>query len=215
MHITLHDAAIGSGLAAAVPALSLDLWPGAPSVVRVETAERPMLVSLLIAGRLRAESGAVLVDGENNPDRLRRSTALVDTPVAAEPSPGVPLRSVIAEDFSFAGRRASAREINGFLLEHGLLSYADLAVRSLPPAHRVRLFAELAVLRPGVRAVVVTSPERHGGEPTDWYAALDEIAQRGLTVVIVTDAATADRLIELGARPAAAPAEPTMIEDAA
>jgi tryptophan synthase alpha chain len=56
----------------------------------------------------------------------------------------------------------------------------------------------------GIDALIITSPERHGGEPAQWYAALAALAERGVTVVIVTDAATADLLVALGARDALA-----------
>ena len=221
MYITLNEASIGTGLGAAVPPLSLWIGPGAPSVVRVETAERPMLVSLLIGGRLRPEHGRVLVDGNADLDVLRRRSALVDTPVVAEPNPGATLASVVAEEFVFASRRASRSSVLRFLQEHDLAEYAKVPARALPPAVRVRLLCELALLRPGVEALVLTSPERHGGEPELWYAALEAIAERGVTVVVVTDALTADALAGLGARDATVeppqpettdPAEPLSLE---
>ena len=198
MLITLSGAAIGSGLAAAVPPLTLAAGPGV-SVVAVETAERPMLVSMLLGGRLRAEYGGVLVDGVDDPDELRRRAALVDTPVVAEPTAGLGLSTVVAEELSFAGLPAPRGEVRAFLERHELFGYAKVAVRSLPPADRVRLFCELALLRPGIEALIVTSPERHGGEPAAWFAALDAIGARGVTVVIVTDAVTAHTLTTLGA----------------
>jgi len=198
MLITLDGATIGSGLGAAVPALTLAAEPGV-SFVAVETAERPLLVSMLLGGRLRADTGSVLADGVDDPDAMRRRTALVDTPVVAEPTAGVSLMSVVAEEFSFAGRAVSRGALRAFLEEHELLGYAKVPVRSLPPADRVRLFCELALLRPGIDCLVVTSPERHGGEPAAWYPALATIASRGVTVIVVTDAVTADTLAALGA----------------
>ncbi|CAN5157891.1 hypothetical protein BH11ACT4_BH11ACT4_07140 [soil metagenome] len=200
MELTLDRAAIGTGLAAPVPPLTLSAGPGLPSFVTVETAERPLLVSMLAGGRLHPDSGAVLIDGAADSDALRLATALVDTPVVAEPSPGVSLMGVVAEEFSFAGLPSSRGRVRAFLAEHGLAEYSRLPVRALPAADRVRLFCELALLRSGIGALVVTSPERHGGEPAEWFAALDGIAARGVTVLIVTDAATADALTGLGAR---------------
>lgn len=216
MEIALDAAQIGTGLGAAVPPLTLWMASGVPSFVLVETAERPTLVSLLIGGRLRPDAGAVRVDGASDAAALRRRTALVDTPVVAEPTPGVSLAGVVAEEFVFAGRSGSRAAVRDFLASHDLLGYAKVAVRSLPPANRVRLFSELALLRDGVESLVVTSPERHGGEPGDWYPALAAIAERGITVAIVTDAATADQLAILGARDATdipVPPEPEAIEE--
>jgi len=185
MRITLTDAAIGSGLGAPVPPLTLDAGPGV-TFLAVETAERPLLVSMLLGGRLRPDSGTVMTDSAK--------VALVDTPVVAEPVPGVSLMSVVAEEFSFAGRPVSRGAVRAFLEQHELLGYAKVPVRALPPADRVRLFSELALLRDGVEALVVTSPERHGGDPAAWLPTLTAIGERGITVIVVTDLPTAELL---------------------
>ncbi|HEY8914382.1 hypothetical protein [Lacisediminihabitans sp.] len=200
MLVALDQAAIGSGLGAAVPPLSLSVAPGVPNAIPVESDERPMLVSMLLTGRIRPDSGRALVHGADHPDRLRRGSALVDTPVVAEPGADISLTTIVAEELAFASAPSSRRAARRFLTDHGLLDYAKLPVRALPSAARIRVFSELAVLRPGVAAIVVTSPERHGGEPSGWYGPLAEIAARGVTVSIVTDQATADILFRLGAR---------------
>jgi hypothetical protein len=114
---------------------------------------------------------------------------------------------VVAEEFSFSDRPTSAKAVREFLETHGLADYAKLPLRALPPIDRVRLFSELALLRPGVGALVVTSPERHGADPAGWYSELTAIASRGVAVVIVTDNTTRDILISLGARDAYAALE--------
>ena len=210
MLIALESAAIGHGLAASVPPLTMTVTDGAPTVLAVETAERPMLVSLLLGGRIRPDAGRVTIDGRDDLDELRTRTALVDTPVVAEPTAGLSLASIVAEEFAFAGHPSSRREVRHYLKRLDLFDYAAVAVRSLPPLHRTRLFSELALLRPGVDALIVTSPERHGGDPAVWYDTLAEIAARGVAIVIVTDAATRGILLSYGARDALEPlpAEP-------
>lgn len=203
--ISLEGAAVGSGLGAAVPPLSLVVTPGIPTAIAVQSDERPLLVSMLLGGRLKPESGRVLVDGLDDIDELRSRTALVDTPVVAEPTASVSLATVLAEEFSFASLTTSGGAIRRFLEQHGLADYEKLPVRALPAVDRVRLFSELAVLRAGVDSIVITSPERHGAAASDWYGAVAAIAARGLTVAIVTDDATARALIELGARDAEHP----------
>ena len=71
---------------------------------------------------------------------------------------------------------------------------AKVPVRSLPPAARIRLFCELTLLREGVEALVLTSPERHGGDPAAWSPTLTAIAERGVTVIVVTDLPTSELL---------------------
>ena len=129
--IELTDAAIGRGLSAAVPALTLSAGPGAPTVVAVETDERPMLVSMLLGGRLRPDTGTVTIDGSRSLDEVRRRTALVDTPTVAEPTAGASLAVAVAEEFSFSGHSTSRTSVSRFLLEHGLREYAKLPLRAL------------------------------------------------------------------------------------
>ena len=214
MLIALESAAIGHGLAASVPPLSMTVTDGAPAVIAVETAERPMLVSLLLGGRIKPDSGRVTVDGRGDLDELRRRSALVDTPVVAEPTAGLSLESIVAEEFSFAGHPSSRREVRHYLKRLDLFDYARVPVRSLPPLHRTRLFSELALLRSDVDALVITSPERHGGDPALWYGTLAEIAARGIAIVVVTDAATRGILLSYGARDALEPL-PALEEPAA
>lgn len=202
MLIALENAAIGSGLGAEVPALTVWAGPGTPTVVRVETAERPMLVSMMLGGRIAVDAGSIRMDDRADLDALRRRTALVDTPVVAEPSPGASLSGVVAEELTFADLPAGRRVVRAFLEQHELLRFARIPLRALPANDRVRLLCELALLRPGILGIILTSPERHGGEPESWYPSLEEIAARGISVVVVTDAATADLLLNLGARDA-------------
>jgi ABC-2 type transport system ATP-binding protein len=202
MEITFDAVEVGSGLGAAVPALTMAVGTGAPYAVAVESDERPLLVSMLLGGRLQADSGRILVDGRQDANQLRLRTALVDTPFVAEPPAGISLASVVAEEFSFSDHSTSSASVASFLAQHGIADYARLPIRALPPVDRVRLFSELALLRDGVDALIVTSPERHGADPAGWYSALAAIADRGITVAIVTDVATRDLLIGLGARDA-------------
>lgn len=204
MHITFHAVALGEGTGAALPPLTLAVGPGEPFVIAVETDERPLLVSMLLGGRLRPDAGTIRFDGNTDVRGLRKGVALVDTPFVAEPPAGVSLASAVAEELSFTGRSTSPRAVRELLERHGLRAYIKLPIRALPASERVRLFAELALLRPGTEALVITSPERHGAAPLGWYPALAEIAGRGVTVVIVTDVATSDILIRLGTRDATA-----------
>ncbi len=205
MNVTLDAAGIGTGLGADVPPISLVVTPGTPLAIAVEGDEQPLFVSMLLGGRLKPDTGTVLLDGRilngrDDTDALREATALVDTPWVAEPSAGIALRTIVMEELAFAGLPCARVDVRRLLREHGLDDYGPLPIRALPAADRVRLFSELAVLRPGVAMIVVTSPERHGAAAADWYAPLAAIAERGILVAIVTDVATTSALVSLGAR---------------
>jgi ABC-2 type transport system ATP-binding protein len=206
--ISLEAAAIGSGIAADVPALTLTLASGAPTVIAAETDERPKLVSMLVGGRTRPTSGRVLIDGRVDDARLRSATALVDTPFVSEPPAAVSLAVVVAEELSFSNRHTSRGAVTALLAEHGLGDYAAAPVGVLPAVDRIRLFTELALLREGVRCIILTSPERHGADPAEWYPILEAIADRDILVVVVTDALTRNYLISVGAQDASLPLQP-------
>lgn len=207
--ITCVSAAVGTGLGAALPPVSLQVCSGVVTAIPVESDERPLLLSLLLGGRLRPDSGQVLIDGVDAASQLREQVALVDTPLVAEPGAGISLAVTVAEEFAFAGMPSSKRAIRTFLEEQQLGEYEKLPVRALPAAERVRLFSELAVRRPAVSCIVVTSPERHGAAPETWLPMLTDIASRGIAVIVVTDASTASALYALGASDAAVPPETT------
>ncbi|MES2169719.1 MAG: hypothetical protein V4479_03205, partial [Actinomycetota bacterium] len=100
MKVVLESAGIGEGLGADVPPVSLVVSEGAPVAIAVEGDEQPLFVSMLLGGRLKPDTGAVLLDGRDDAAKLRYATALVDTPWVAEPSAGVTLHSIVMEELA-------------------------------------------------------------------------------------------------------------------
>lgn len=196
--LELQDARIGDEPGAALPRVSAVAGPHRPGIVAVETEQAPVLASLVAGGRMQPEHGRVLVDGHQDPARARAAVALVDTPGVAEPFPVMTLRRIVREELAFAGQRPSREHVDTVLDELGMRTYADTAVQRVPTAVRVRLLVELALLRDGVTALVITSPERHGGAVESWFAVVRDVAARGITVLLVTSKAaaeTAERLL--------------------
>ena len=189
----------GAAVEPTLPATDLVLVRGAVRVVGVETDERPKTLSLLVGGRVRATAGEVLLDGQPDASALRRAVALVDTPFASEPSPTVSLATAVAEELAFAGRPSGRRAVAEVLRACGLEGRARDRVEATPTAERLKLLCELALLRPGIEALVITSPERHGGDPALWFPVLARIAQRDVAVLVVTDTPTERALVGLGA----------------
>jgi len=183
--IVLEGAAVGHGPAAALPPVSLDARPGAVTVVATEGGQRPTVLSLVASGRMALDAGTV--------DAPRKRIALVDTPTVAEHPDDVRVAAVVREELAFAGRRGTARELERL----GLAAWARRPFGALPTRDRIRLLVDLALRRPGVDTLVVTSPERHGGDPAAWFRVLREVAARGATVLVVTDHATRDALPDI------------------
>jgi ABC-2 type transport system ATP-binding protein len=199
MTLELDHVGIGEEPGAALPVVSAVAAPGRPGVIAVETEQAPVLASLVAGGRMRVDTGRVLLDGHEDAAAIRRTFALVDTPGVAEPFPVMSLTRIVREELAFAGQRPSREHVDTVLDELGLRAYADTHVQRVPTGVRIRLLVELALLRDGVTGIVVTSPERHGGAVEDWFTVVRDVARRGITVVVVTSkaaASTVERLLD-------------------
>lgn len=205
MRLELHDVAIGAGPGAALPPLSAvaDRWT--PGFVAVETENAPTLASLVAGGRMRPETGRVTVDGRPDDAAIRASFALVDTPTVAEPFAALTVVQVAREELALAGLRADKASARLLLDEIGLREHERTRLSALPTELRVRLLCELAVLRPEVRGLIVTTPERHGGDVAAWLSVVHDLVGRDYSVLTITGFA-ALATIESLPRPEFAPA---------
>jgi len=186
MRLELHDVAIGEGPGAALPAISVvaDRW--APGFVAVETENAPTLASLVAGGRMHPESGRVTLDGRTDDAAIRASFALVDTPTVAEPFAALTVEQVAREELALAGLRGDRASARLLLDEIGLGEHHRTRLSALPTELRVRLLGELAVRRPEVRGLVLTTPERHGGDVAAWLSVVHDFVGRDYTVLTVT-----------------------------
>ena len=215
IRVTLESAAVGTGVDAALPPVSTRYAPGAPTLFATEGGTRPTVLSLVASGRMGLDAGTVTAadlgprglgspdapDDHDRPDdrpetpltpaELRRRTALIDTPLVAEHPADVSVATVVREELAFATRGATVPAS----VPTSVTGYRRFG--SLSGPERLTLLIELALQRPDVDALVVTSPERHGGEPTAWWRVLCVTAARGIAVLVVTDHATVAHLSSL------------------
>ncbi|MGN6446241.1 hypothetical protein [Amnibacterium sp.] len=187
-------AAVGDERTPALPPFSARLDAERAGVAVAEGDRGPMLASLIAAGRLVPDRGEVLLDGAADAAALRRAVALVDTPVVAEPAPSLPVRSVVREELRFAGRPSRGGDAEALLTALDLDRWSRAPILDLPPTDRIRLLLELAALRDGVRALVLTSPERHGGHAVGWRRIAEDLTARGLPVLVIGGAAVRESL---------------------
>jgi ABC-2 type transport system ATP-binding protein len=185
-------AGVGDERIPSLPAFSTRLAADRPAYAVAGGERGPVLASLIAAGRLIPDRGEVLLDGRTDPDAVRRAVVLVDTPVVAEAAPTLQVRTVVREELRFADRPSRARDAASFLTGLGLERWGPAPMLDLPPDDRLRLLLELAALRQGIRALVLTSPERHGGPASGWRRLADEFTARGLPVLVIGGAAVAD-----------------------
>jgi hypothetical protein len=188
------------GDGAGLPPTSLDYESGVATLVEVETAKRPTVLALIAGGRMRPDSGAIMVSdlasgrsatGPAGQAELRAAVAIVDAPDVSEPVGDLRVDYVVQEELLFAERPASRHAALEALEELDAIDYARSTMESLPTAVRVHLLAELAVLRPGIEALILTSPDRHGGDPLEWWAIAEDLADRGFAVLVLAGAASA------------------------
>ena len=190
MRIALHDVSKGKA-GRVLPPTSLEIETGHARFVLAETEMRPTVLGLIATGRMRPDSGTVTIDGARNAKELRRRTALVDAPEVSDPHPGVTLAGVVGEELMFAGLPASPIHARRWLNDLGYGELAAQPIGTIKPSVRVRVMAELAVLRDDVEGFVLVSPDRHGGRPEGWWRIASEFAERGFAVLVIVGGSAA------------------------
>lgn len=175
----------------ALPPTTVEFGSGAVSLACAETERRPTVLGLIASGRMRPDTGSVLLDGHTDSSGMRRRIALVDAPGVSDPAADVTVAEVVAEELMFAGRIGHRRAVSRVLGDLGLADRARSDMADLAPLARIRLLTELAVLRDGVDGLVITSPDRHGGDPLDWWEAAGALAERGFAVLAIAGEASA------------------------
>lgn len=190
MKVTLDRVAKGPR-DAALPSTSVAFQTGEVTLARAETEQRPTVLGLIASGRMRPDSGTVTIDGTTDYGAMRARIALIDAPAVCEPAPDVTVSGVVAEELMFAGRASGPIAVRRRLAELGASEWARYAIGTVPPTVRIRLLAELALLRDGVEGLVITSPDRHGGDPSEWWELARGFAGRGIAVLIIAGDASA------------------------
>ena len=164
-------------------------------------------LALALAGRMQLAAGRVLLDGIDDPAMLRRHVAVVDVPGVSAPEDGLAVHHVLAEELAFAGRPSGRRAVAAFLTDHGVAATADARFETLAPQDRVSVLAHAAAERAATRVLVLTNPDRRGGDARTWWPVLADLAADGITVVVQLTHATMRQLelpvgAELGCVPA-------------
>ena len=147
--------------------------------------------ALGLSGRLKPDTGSVRLDGKADAALLRQKIAVVDAPGITEPDDALPVQTIVGEELAIAGRKAGRKAVVEWLTEHDAAEHAGKRFEHLPVAARTRLLAELTAARQDVKLVILTMPDRHGGDPHEWYALGRDLATRGYGVIITCADASA------------------------
>ncbi len=168
-----------------LPATSLEFETGRVTVAVAETGDQPTVLSLIASGRMVPDTGSVTIDGVADAGLIRERIALVDAPEVSDPAADLLLRSVVKEELMYAGRSTSRDTVADVIEQACGARYAAVRMGDVPAAVRVRVLAELAAFRRGVQGLVITSPDRHGGDPREWLAVASDLAARDFAVLVV------------------------------
>jgi hypothetical protein len=189
MRIDLVDVTAGEG-SDALPPTTVGFESGSVTLVATETAQRPTLLALIASGRMVPEHGSVTRNPELSGDELRASVAVVDAPDISEPASGLRLDGIVQEELMFADMHSSAKAVLETLDTLGAREFARTPIEHVPATVRLHVLAELAAMRDSVEALVLTSPDRHGGDPLEWYPIAEGLAERGYAVLVIAGAAS-------------------------
>ncbi|SMF45794.1 hypothetical protein L603_002400000150 [Cellulosimicrobium cellulans J34] len=237
MQITLSDVRVDGRREPMLEPVDLAWSTGECVLVAGEPGHGHTALALVATGRLDPSAGEVRIVPAHAPSRrggqpargtaasLRVVTAVVDVPGVSEPDDALTVADVVAEGLALAGRRSLRRDVTRWLAEHSLTADRGRRLDQVPGVVRTALLAALAAEDPDVRFLVLTLPDRHGGEPSGWWEVAQSLAGAGYGVLVQCTRASARDLgadlpparggslheppvVALRARPAPPPAPP-------
>lgn len=178
----------------ALPETSIEFSTGRASLAVAETAQRPSVLGLLASGRMRPDTGVVAIDGDIDYPLMRSRIALIDAPDVNDPDVDVTVSAIVSEELMFAGRPAGRLAVRRIISDLGYQAWRNRTIGTVPAMVRIRLLTELATMREGVDALILTAPDRHGGDPAEWWARSTDLAARGFAVLAIAGVASATAL---------------------
>ncbi|MEO6996519.1 MAG: hypothetical protein ABI112_00365 [Terracoccus sp.] len=167
---------------------------GEVTLVPVDPGYGQVALALAIGGRVDLLTGSVTIAGSGVRETLQSRTRLVDVADITAPEEALKVAHVISEELALAERPWSRRDVADFLAERDLTDRAGDRWESLPAGIRTRLLLELGSWHPGAGVVVLTGPDRHGGDPEPWLTLAHRLAERGLTIIVICSPTTASLL---------------------
>lgn len=170
--------------------------PGEVCFVAGDPGPSSTALALVLGGRLALDGGEVHLGHDADDALRRRSIALVDVPNVTEPEPSLPVAVVVGEELALAGLPSRSADIDEFLRERDATALASTRWEQLAPDVAIDWLLDIASRREGITGVVLTSPDRWGGDPHDWYRSARRLADDGFVVVILATHSSA-RLLGL------------------
>lgn len=189
MRLTLADVHVQGRRSPLVEAVDLRLSTGECVLVAGEPGQGHTGLALVATGRLAPYDGRVTLTDDEGDDvpsgaTLRAVTAVVDLPGVSEPDDELTVGTVVAESLALAGRSARPGAATRWLAGHELADREHERMDAVLGPVRTALLAALATERESVRFLVLTLPDRHGGEPSGWWHVGLALASAGYGVLV-------------------------------
>ncbi|QCB93763.1 ABC transporter ATP-binding protein [Cellulomonas shaoxiangyii] len=196
LRITMTDVHVQGRRAAMLDVDRFTLVSGECVLLAGEPGQGHTALALVATGRLAPHTGTVTLtasDGSatTSPEALRAVTAVVDLPGVSEPDDTLTTATVVAEDLALARAASGRTAVRRWLEAHQLWDHRADRMDDLPGPVRTALLASLAAERPGVRFLVLSLPDRHGGDPAAWWALAQAFAHRGYGVLVQSNRSSA------------------------
>lgn len=190
LHVTVRDVHVVGRRGPLLELPGLTFASGECVLLAGEPGQGHTALALVVTGRLRPAAGEVLLtdaDGSvtSSARALRRVTAVVDLPGVSEPDDVLTVRTVVAEGLALARRRSGPWATRRWLRSHEMWEHRKVRIDDVYGPVRTALLTSLAAERASVRFLVLPLPDRHGGEPSGWWAVAQAFAGRGYGVLVL------------------------------
>jgi hypothetical protein len=187
----------GSGGEVFFNSVDFSLATGKLSIMATDDRQKAVAFSMLASGRLRNYDGTISLNSGDGQKRqslfalceIRKATAVPYVPKIGEPEEFLKLWRVLKEEFLFAGKNVSKKDILGFIAretDNQFPNPAGLKVKDLPNTMRLKIFTKLAAMRPNVKFIFVTLPEKYGGLPNVWLKEIKKLQTTDNAIVLIT-----------------------------
>lgn len=186
--LELEDVGFRGHRAPLLESVSATVSEGSLHEITAPTGDARTALALICSGRARPDTGTVLIRGASDTARLRRSTALIDSPGITAPEHHMRTRDLISESLGLIPRRRGVRipSASRWISEHEAADIADQPLEALPSDLRLWLMTELTFTDPQVELAVMDSPDRHDISGEELSETLEQVAEPdGRTVLAI------------------------------
>jgi hypothetical protein len=175
------------------------------TILATDDAEKAAAFSMLATGRLRKYGGLLSIVPSHGKERhsilglreIRGMTAVPFVPKIGEPDDFLKAWRVLQEEFLFAGREVSRAYVLDYManaMDGENMDLVKAKIKDLKHISRIKMFTELAAMRPNVRFIFVTMPERYGGLPDEWFDKIKDVQTEDNAVILITSKMAAELL---------------------